>query len=591
MATRRPPARVADAALPTPALPLAGAALPPVVTLVGTCMNSGKTTAACALIAALRNHIPKQVRIATYIVIIATFVTMVDYVIQAISLDLYNALGAFIQLIVANCVILGRAEAYASKQRLGATVDAIVLDFHGEATSEKMAMGHVADGRVSLVHGDYRIDNMIFDARAPRVIAVLDWELSTLGHPLADVAFNCMPYHLPEGPLWKGLGEIDCEALGIPSEAQYVAAYCRRTGRDGIPDWEFFMAFGLFLTACLNFAFGSSTSYPMHMFLWTLNGFAQGMAGPPFARMLTHWYGSHERGTISSRWNINHNIGGGLAGVIAAYAASRWGWGSAFVVPGIINIVGAGYLLLCLKDTPQSEGLPKIEEYHNDYTDDELAHGKDTHETELGTRELFVKYIFKNKILWLFAAANFCVYTVRYGMLDWAPLYLAEVKGANLTDGGWAILVMEFGGIPSTLLIGWLSDKIGGRRGLLAFLCMIPIMLAFVIIILNPPGRMAVDLAALAMIGCFIYPALAMVGVSAIDSASKKAAGTAAGFVGLWGYAARTVQAKGFGSILDHLSATHSLEYAWNFILWTIVGCTCVGMVLLFFTRNIRPKA
>ena len=75
--------------------------------------------ASSALVSLLRNHIPKQVRIATYIVIIATFVTIVDYIIQAISLDLYNALGAFIQLIVANCMILGRAEAYASKQRLG----------------------------------------------------------------------------------------------------------------------------------------------------------------------------------------------------------------------------------------------------------------------------------------------------------------------------------------------------------------------------------------------------------------------------------------------------------------------------------------
>jgi len=74
---------------------------------------------------------------------------------------------------------------------------------------------------------------------------------SPLGHPLADLAYNCMTYHLPEGPLWKGLGEIDCEALGIPSEEEYIAAYCRRTGRDGVPDWEFFMAFGLFRLASI----------------------------------------------------------------------------------------------------------------------------------------------------------------------------------------------------------------------------------------------------------------------------------------------------------------------------------------------------
>ncbi|MCP3662241.1 MAG: electron transport complex subunit E [Gammaproteobacteria bacterium] len=102
----------------------------PVLAVTNSTMNAiamGVATtfvlvASSTLISLMRNFIPRQVRIASYIIIIATFVTMVDYMIQAISLDLYNALGAFIQLIVANCVILGRAEAYASKQKLGATV-------------------------------------------------------------------------------------------------------------------------------------------------------------------------------------------------------------------------------------------------------------------------------------------------------------------------------------------------------------------------------------------------------------------------------------------------------------------------------------
>lgn len=352
-----------------------------------------------------------------------------------------------------------------------------------------------------------------------------------------------------------------------------------------------FMAASLFLTALLNFAFGASASYPVHMALWALNGLVQGMAGPPASRTICHWFGAHERGTISSRWNINHNIGGGLAGLIAASAATRWGWGSAFIVPGIICLAGSVYLLWRLRDTPQSEGLPPIEEYHGDYTDDELTHGGDTHEEELATRDLFVNYIFKNKTLWLFAMANFCVYIVRYSMLDWAPLYLSEVKGANLTDGGWAIMMVEFGGIPSTLLMGWLSDKIGGRRGLLAFLCMFPVVLGFMVIIWNPPGHLGVDFAALALIGCFIYPPLALIGVAAMDSATKKAAGTAIGFIGLLGYTGRTVQAKGFGWMADHFTETHGAAEAWNFILWTIVGVTVVGMVILFFTRNIRPRA
>ncbi|HZZ59638.1 MAG TPA: phosphotransferase [Roseiarcus sp.] len=100
------------------------------------------------------------------------------------------------------------------------------------------------DGRVALVHGDWRIDNMIFDARAPRLIAVLDWELSTLGHPFADLAYQCMYWRMPNAS--NGLGGIDRAAEDLPSEAEYVEAYCRHAGLDGIPDWTFLIAFSFF---------------------------------------------------------------------------------------------------------------------------------------------------------------------------------------------------------------------------------------------------------------------------------------------------------------------------------------------------------
>jgi len=100
------------------------------------------------------------------------------------------------------------------------------------------------DGRVALVHGDWRIDNMIFDAQAPRLLAVLDWELSTLGHPFADLAYQCMYWRMPNAS--NGLGGIDRAAEGIPTEAEYVAAYCRRAGLDGIADWTFLIAFSFF---------------------------------------------------------------------------------------------------------------------------------------------------------------------------------------------------------------------------------------------------------------------------------------------------------------------------------------------------------
>lgn len=112
---------------------------------------------------------------------------------------------------------------------------------------------HIPPGdETSIVHGDYRLDNLMLDASAPKILAVLDWELSTLGHPLADFAYHCMTWHIPKG-VFRGLAGVDLAALGIPNEQDYVAAYCRRTGREGIDPnhWDFYIAYNLFRLAAI----------------------------------------------------------------------------------------------------------------------------------------------------------------------------------------------------------------------------------------------------------------------------------------------------------------------------------------------------
>jgi acyl-CoA dehydrogenase len=107
-----------------------------------------------------------------------------------------------------------------------------------------------ADETTTIVHGDYRLDNLVIHPTEPRAIGLLDWELATLGHPLADFAYHCMSWHVPPS-LWRGIGGLDLESLGIPSEIEYVRQYSQATGFSGLEHWDFYIAYNLFRMAAI----------------------------------------------------------------------------------------------------------------------------------------------------------------------------------------------------------------------------------------------------------------------------------------------------------------------------------------------------
>jgi OPA family glycerol-3-phosphate transporter-like MFS transporter len=339
-----------------------------------------------------------------------------------------------------------------------------------------------------------------------------------------------------------------------------------------------FLITGLLLTAVMNFVFGLATNFNIHLALWTLNGFVQGMGSGPCLRSLAHWYSTKERGTFFGFWNVSHNLGGAAAGIIAAKCTEYFGWPSAFYVPGALALIAACYVALRMCDTPQSVGMPPIEEYAGSRPIGSSA----SHERELSIREIIFEYLLPNRLLWILGFATFFTYIVRYSILDWGPTYLREAKGATLTDGGLSIVVAEGAGIFGMLLMGWLSDRVGGRRGMVSALSLLPLIIGFLALIFIPPNMVWLDLVIFAFLGFFSGGPLMLMGVMSLDFTSKKAVATAGGFIALFGYIGRMAQGQALGWIAQH--------YGWTPGLYAVIGCIIVAFILLTFTWNFRLR-
>lgn len=300
---------------------------------------------------------------------------------------------------------------------------------------------------------------------------------------------------------------------------------------------KYFITIGLIGSALVSLAFGLFpavlTSLSLMMILGALNGWFQGMGYPPGAKTMTNWFSTSERGGWWSWWNISHNLGGGLIGPLALAGLAIFGhWESLFYLPAIIAIILAIVTFLLMKDTPESQGLPPVEVWKKEKIVEkvESAH-------TLSAKDIFFKYIINNKFLWAIAIANIFVYFIRYGIIDWAPTYLKEVKHFSIDKQSWAYFLYEYAGIFGMLASGYLSDKVfKGHRAPPMLMFLVGVLIAVVIYWKNPPGNPAIDNACLIAIGFLIYGPVMMIGLQAADLVPKVATGTATGLTGLFGY-------------------------------------------------------
>ena len=243
-----------------------------------------------------------------------------------------------------------------------------------------------------------------------------------------------------------------------------------------------------------------------------------------------------------------------------------WQW--AFWIPGLIALLGALALFALLRDTPKSVGLPELESSKTSL---------DTEDTPAARRAYVQKMVYKNPIVWALSIANFFVYVVRFSVLDWGPKFLTEACNMTFEQAAAAVGAFEIMAIVGTLVAGWVTDHFfAGRAHRTCMWCMVGAgisMGAFYMFYLHPgmvPGWALIGV--LAMAGFFIYGPQALVGIAVSNQATKKAAGTANGLVGIFGYLSTAVSGVGIGWLADN--------YGWNYVFISVIAMAIVGTLI-----------
>ena len=322
-----------------------------------------------------------------------------------------------------------------------------------------------------------------------------------------------------------------------------------------------------------------------------LVGWLSGMGWPPCGRVMAHWFSQNERSFKMSIWNCSHNLGGGSLGLlvslgvmILASMGIAQTWRAAFIFPSLVALLTAAVCWWALRDRPEACGLPPIEEYRNDYSSQKAEKGE---EQKIPFRRLFVDYVFKNHLLWMIAIANVFVYFVRYGVSDWAPTYLQELELLSADDSRFAFSLFEYAGIPGTIICGWMSSKFfQGRCAPVNVIFMLVVVLGIVGYWQAAPiaaalgcGVNVVVYVALSLAGFAVYGPIAMIGIQALSFVPKNAAGTAAGFVGLFGYLlGDAVLSK---IVIGHLADS---SLGWGVTFWMFVVGSLVATLICAVT-------
>ena len=370
----------------------------------------------------------------------------------------------------------------------------------------------------------------------------------TIGY---GIAYTCrLGLSVVKKPLIDG-GIMSAYDLGVIGSALFYAYAFGKLTNGFLADHanvKRFFAVGVFVSALLNLAMGRTDLLWIWVVIWALNGWFQGFGAPTGAVTLANWFSNRERGRYYGIWSTGHAIGEGLTFVGSAVLVSLFGWQAGFWGPGVICIFVAVAIYLAMKDRPGTLGLPSVADWKNDHglpiTD------RDGEPLKTGKAQ---RLILKMPAIWVLGLASATMYMTRYAINSWGFLYLQEAKGYTLLEAGGILGINTFAGIIGCVAYGFISDNLfHARRPPVTLIFGIIEVLSLFVIFFSPPGHPVLLTTAFVVYGFTLSGLLAALGgLFAIDIVSKRAAGAAMGFIGVFSYLGAGIQDQISGALIE----------------------------------------
>lgn len=347
-----------------------------------------------------------------------------------------------------------------------------------------------------------------------------------------------------------------------------------------------FMSTGLLVTALVNLCLGFVNSFILFAVLWGISGWFQSIGAASCVVGLSRWFTDKQRGSFYGFWSASHNIGEAMTFIVVASIVSAFGWRYGFLGAGLVGLTGALIVWRFFHDTPQSKGLPAVNEPK---TEKEMS-ASQSEEFNRAQKE-----VLRNPAIWILALSSAFMYISRYAVNSWGVFYLEAQKGYSTLDASFIISISSVCGIVGTVFSGVISDRLfGGRRNVPALIFGLLNVAALCLFLLVPGVHFWLDAVAMVLFGLGIGVLICFLGgLMAVDIAPRNASGAALGVVGIASYIGAGLQDVMSGVLIEgNKSMIDGVEvYDFTYINWFWIGSALLSVLLALFVWNARNKS